>query len=118
MVKKIFDRPPEVRFWFFSRTLIESLNPFKYYELSSRSVAKSTKYLFGLVILSSLILGMLIFMNMMSFHSAFEDEMSKLDSIGLNISLHEPIVIEKFKFAFVNECNYTDENLLITNKEM
>ncbi|MBT3408691.1 hypothetical protein HN415_08495 [Candidatus Woesearchaeota archaeon] len=118
MVKKIFDRPPEVRFWFFSKTLLQSLNPFNYYELSSRPVTKSSRYLFGLIMFSSIILGMLIILNMISFHNSFGDELSKLKSLELNTSLNEPIEIEKYKFAFVNERNYTNENLLITNKEI
>jgi len=118
MAKKIFDKPPEQRLYFFLKTLIQSFNPESYHDLSNRPLGSAVKYLFGILVVSSLIFAVLITINLVSIHSNLNKELTKLDSLKVICELREPIIIDKHDIVIANEKNYTDENLLITSREI
>ncbi len=118
MAKKIFDKPPEDRLFFFLKTLLKTFNPEKYHDLSARPMTSSVKYFLGIILISSLILGVLIGINMVSLHATLDNELAKLDTLKVSCSFSEPIVFGKQNIVIANDMNYTGQNILITSSEI
>ena len=117
MVKKIFDRPPEQRLLAYFRDLLFSFNPDKYHELTSRTYWEGAKYFIKTIILASLILGLILGSQLLTFKGSLNTELEKLNSLELKGNLTEPISITKYKILLANEANYTNQNILVTDKE-
>ncbi len=118
MAKKIFDKPPEDRLFFFLKTMLKSFNPEKYHDLSARPMASSVKYFLGVILVSSAILAVFIGLNLSSLHSTLDKELSKLDTLKVSCSFSEPIVFGRQNIVIANDMNYTDQNILITSSEV
>lgn len=117
MVKKIFARPAEERVYAYFKDLLYSFNPDKYHELTNRTYWQGTKYFIKTIILSSLILGLILGSQLITFKGSLDTELEKLNSLELKGNLTKPISIDKYKILFANEANYTNQNVLITDKE-
>jgi len=118
MVKRIFDRHPQDRFIDFFKTLLKTINPNSYHELSQRPITSGIRHLGNVLVVSALILAVIVSFNLATFHSALNHELKKLNSLDVTFDLTQPIVIEKHKINITNSGNYTGENLLITDNQL
>ena len=76
MTKRIFDKHPQERFWGFLKTMIHSLWPDSYHELSQKSFVNGLRYMANLAVVSAVILAFIISLNLTSFYSALNDELT------------------------------------------
>jgi len=118
MVKRIFEKHPQDRFIEFLKTMLRSMSPHSYHDLTHKTLASGMKYLGNVLIVSAVILAVIVGFNLASFNQALNTELRKLNSLDVMFDLTEPIVIEKHKINITNRGNYTDENLLITDKNL
>lgn len=118
MAKRIFDKSPGERLYIFFKTIMQSLIPPAYKDLSQERVPDAMRYLFKLVGLSAIILALIIIVNLATFESHIESEINKINDLRILPDLSEPIIFDQQDIVICNEGNYSGENLLVTEKEI
>ncbi len=104
-----------IAYWL--KTVLLSLNPNSYKNLSSRKISDAFNHFF-LVLIFSLIIFVILFVPfMLSFSSSLEKDFGKIDSfvVDVNLSAAQPITILSHPFVMIDlqKENLTSEQVLI-----
>jgi hypothetical protein len=108
------------RFKHFIKEVALSIYPDAYQKFSQKNISYGIKYYIYLLIFSAALLLFIFLYNAGTYSREFDLEANKFEKFNVagEINLKEPVYLFNKQIVIANNMNYTDEDLLITQKSV